>query len=29
MGDWRGQKSVEISEGDLDYRQGIVGDEGW
>ena len=29
MGGWRGQKSVEVSEGDLEYRQGIVRDEGW
>ena len=29
MGEWRREESVDVCEGDLEYREGIVGDEGW
>lgn len=29
MGGWRSKESVEVGGGDEEYREGIVGDEGW
>ena len=29
MGGRGGEKAVEVGEGDMEYREGIVGDEWW
>lgn len=28
MGGWGGEESVDVGEGDVEYREGIVGDQG-